>query len=465
MKKLGVLEKYGQLEDELNRQHSVLKRTINDIAEKNIKDEKVDDASFYTNKKSTLENVEKIKYALRESEIFKKLEENNINKNDVFLFSKVAEDVTYDLQLSILSSASTALGAVDALNERAEGEESFAQKRREKIDEFCLYVNAVDIANLQNKNDIINDIFAADSKYFEQYLSVPIEKIDDSKSDLLKLYRNALKNIEDYSEIDPDDIPFAGFIFNIAYYRCKKISDVFSKYGIRNYVIAKNVQNAAVANKSVGDIINNKRRKIKEEIPSSIQQKFKIKEIMRTIRLILAITIVVICMPYMDEIKKLLQRNEVLNVYADTILNVLCPLLLANLVIAIILRAITNKQKESAENKEFELWYDLSNEFFDKKYYKMISSLTNDYYALCKKDYFDKSEKMIVEMSQLKTLLKEEVANCSQLIFNLYNNYLPDGLLENKCLLELIIKIMREGKANNYKEARNLAEKIMQKTT
>ena len=74
MKKSRVICQYEQLEAELNNQRPALKRAIADIAEKNIKETKIDNASFYTNKESIRENVEKLKYALRESEMIKKLE-------------------------------------------------------------------------------------------------------------------------------------------------------------------------------------------------------------------------------------------------------------------------------------------------------------------------------------------------------------------------------------------------------
>lgn len=468
MKKSRVICQYEQLEAELNNQRPALKRAIADIAEKNIKETKIDNASFYTNKESIRENVEKLKYALRESEMIKKLEENNITKNDVFLFSKVSEDITYDLQLSILEGTYTALTAIDAITKGAEGEETFTQNRREKIDEFCLFVDSDDIIRLRDKNAIVNDLFTADLEYHEQYLGLSVtdpSKIDEIKSNLIKLYKDSIKNIEFLAEyeyyLDDNDIPFK-HLWNITYQRCKKLSTVFNKYGIKNYIIAKSVQNAVDSNKEINhDVVYNKKHMIKETIPASVKQKYSIKETLQTFLLIFAIAIVALCLPCMDGIEELLQNSEILNPYADMILCIIYPLMLINLIAAIVLRAITNTQKMREESKETELCSTLWDKF-DKKYYGMISDLSEEYYMLCKKDYFDSSENLIAEMLQLKNLLNAEALNCRQLLAERFNNYLPEGLLENKQLLELIIKFMKEGRARCYKEARNLAKNIIQ---
>lgn len=136
--------------------------------------------------------------------------------------------------------------------------------------------------------------------------------------------------------------------------------------------------------------------------------------------------------------------------------------MLGFLVCAIILRGMVNKEKKNELEKCRKYCNKLCVEYF-KKYWRLLAELSNEYYKLCEIDYFEKSEQTIKEMLQFKAYLEEEAENIKLLIADCFNNRMPNGLIENELLLDTIVKVMEECRASEYKEARTIAENLIEK--
>ncbi len=458
MNKSAVLKKYKQIGKDLEGQRSVLKKEVNELAKKNIEQTKSDDESFYSNKQKSLENIDRIKNALVEKK--RLLEESNINKDDVFLFSNAPQKETYNLQLQILRSVSSGLKTAQAVKERAEGEETFAKNRRKKINEFYFFVKIKDVKKIKNLSKILEDIFKLDLDYYVKYDNIPIENIKAGKDDLMSFNRKYLIKIQEIPK-DKEMVGYASFLRNTRYTYCQKLSEIFNKYGIENFIISEKVMEKIDANKVVDSNLT-QCSKIENEAKKSIEKEYKAKKIIRNLLLFLAIAVIVVCVPGMDGIEKMIENSESLKPYYDIIMTAIYPVLLGTLVFTITFRCMVNTEKKNELEKCQKYCDGLFGEYF-KKYYKLLVKLSNEYYAVCKTDYFEKSEQMIKEMLQFKAFLVEESENIKLLLSACFKNSMPNGLIENELLLDTIVKVMEEGRASEYKEARTIAEGLIEK--
>ncbi len=481
MNKSAVLKKYKQINKDLEGQRSNLKQSVSELATKNIEETKTNEDSFYSNKQKAFENTNRIKSALIEKK--RLLEESNISTDNVFLFSEAPRKETYNLQLQILKAVSSGLKTVQTIKERAEAEETFAENRRKKLDEFSLFVKQKEIKKIKDKSKILSDIFVAEEDYCNDLFELSsianssekdklsakneIDKVKlmkDIKAKLMPLYRDAFKNVENWN----DTKGFVTFIVGITYRRCKKLSEVFNKYGIENYIISNNVKDIVDNNDNNENVnvIYEKRFfktvEIRNAAKKSIEKEYKVKKVFRNLLLFLAIALIVFCVPNMHVIEETIANNEFLNQYADVIMTAIYPTMLGFLVFTIILRGMLNTEKKYELEKCHKYCNVLCAEYF-KKYYKLLAELSNEYYELCKTDHFEKSERMIKEMLQFKAIFEEESEKVRQLLVDCFKNSMPNGLIENELLIDTIVKAMEEGRATEYKEARTIAESIIEK--
>lgn len=457
MNKSAILKRYGYISEDLEDQYDVIKQEVGKIVSKNIKEIKTNEESFYSNKKDAIKSIERLKDTLLEKK--HSFEENNISNDTVFLFSEASQKETYNRQLQILKSASDGLKTVQTIKHHAESEGTFIKNRRKEISEFNFLVKIKDVKKLKDISKILEDIFKLDIEYYVKYDNISIENVKSAKDDLMSMQRKVLEQIQKFPQ-EQEIAVFASFMRNTRYSYCQSLSEIFNKYDIENCIHSTNVDELFENNKVVNANFT-QCSKIENDAQKSIRKRYGVKKFFRKLFLFLAIALACVCVMGGDAIEKLITQNVFLSQYEDVILSAMYPALIANIIMMIILRCHINTEKKLELSKCQKYCDELCTEYF-KKFHKLQSELSGEYYELCKNDYFEKSEQMIQEMSQFKVYLEEEAEKVKQLLVTCFTNSMPNGLLERERLLDTIIRVMEQGRATEYKEARVIAEGILE---
>ncbi len=89
---------------------------------------------------------------------------------------------------------------------------------------------------------------------------------------------------------------------------------------------------------------------------------------------------------------------------------------------------------------------------------ELIIKLTSFYYEKCRAGFLFELDKMLQEIKLRYNACLRERENCFENYRQNSKKFLPDGLLDNPILLVNIIKVMEDGLASDYKQARIVAE-------
>ncbi|MBQ8308562.1 MAG: hypothetical protein IJX96_01885 [Clostridia bacterium] len=445
--KQKILREFALINESTDAQFGSLQKQVASLAKKQIDQVNKSEKEFMESKNRSIDGIESLKTSFSQKP--------DVDKDDLFLFSTAPQRETFNAQIALLEGASKGLEALHNLQNVANSVKAQAEQEEKSLEEFIIFVRIRDVKNEKSLTRLASELLETQVEDFAKGANITVE---EARANGQEIFLSPLKRIIKIEVFGT----YASLYKGATYERLKKMSVVLDKHGIKNRIASKSVMECVEKDKTVESCLT-KTDNVMPKTKKEIEKKFKLQRTLKSLGIFLAVLIAFFCVSGMDAIEEFISKSAFLKEYEEMILTLIYPAMLVLIIASIVSRSTVNKKEQRVQEKYQQYCIQLIEEYLENHYYKLLFDLTNDYYQSYKDHYFEKRKNLVKQMYDFQKYILEEMDNCVQLFVKCFAPCLPNGLLDNERLLNTIIRVMREGRASEYKEARARAEEIMER--